>query len=82
MTRPIQPKSPPAPRRRTSWREKLNDDKDLPRVGGQTAKFTIRDNLSHRRDIERAYLAAICTARREILIANAYFFPGYRFIRA
>jgi cardiolipin synthase len=49
------------------------------RVGTQTAKFTIRDNLRHRRDIERAYLAGIRTARREILIANAYFFPGIRF---
>jgi cardiolipin synthase len=54
----------------------------LPRAGGQTAKFTIRDNLSHRRDIERAYLAAVRTARREIVIANAYFFPGMRFRRA
>lgn len=54
----------------------------LPRVGGQTAKLTIRDNLSHRRDIERAYLAALRTARREILIASAYFFPGMRFRRA
>ncbi|HVJ74729.1 MAG TPA: phospholipase D-like domain-containing protein, partial [Casimicrobiaceae bacterium] len=49
------------------------------RVGTQTAKFTIRDNLRHRRDIERAYLAGIRTAKREILIANAYFFPGIRF---
>ena len=42
----------------------------------------IRDNLRHRRDIERAYLAAIRTARQEILIANSYFFPGIRFRRA
>ena len=35
-------------------------------AGRQTAKFVIRDNLRHRRDIERAYLAAIRTreARR------------------
>ncbi|HVE49782.1 MAG TPA: cardiolipin synthase ClsB [Casimicrobiaceae bacterium] len=52
------------------------------RAGTQTAKFTIRDNLRHRRDIEVAYLAAIRTARREILIANAYFFPGIRIRRA
>lgn len=58
------------------------EPRPVPRVGGQTAKFTIRDNLSHRRDIERAYLAAVRTARREILIANAYFFPGIRFRRA
>ncbi len=36
----------------------------------------LRDNLRHRRDIERAYLAAIGTAQQEILIANAYFLPG------
>ena len=53
-----------------------------PRTGTQTAKFVIRDNLRYRRAIERAYLAAIRTAKREILIANAYFFPGVRFRRA
>jgi cardiolipin synthase A/B len=53
-----------------------------PRIGGQTAKFVIRDNLRHRRDIERAYLAAIRTAKQEIVIANAYFFPGIRIRRA
>jgi cardiolipin synthase A/B len=52
------------------------------RSGTQTAKFVIRDNFRYRRDIEFAYLAAIRTARREILIANAYFFPGIRFRRA
>jgi cardiolipin synthase A/B len=52
------------------------------RVGAQTAKFVARDNLRHRRDIERAYLAAIRTAKSEIVIANSYFFPGIRFRRA
>jgi cardiolipin synthase len=50
--------------------------------GTQTAKFVIRDNLRYRRDIERAYLAAIRTAKREIVIANAYFFPGVSFRHA
>jgi len=58
------------------------DPIDVVRTGEQTAKFVIRDNLRYRRDIERAYLAAIRTAKREILIANAYFFPGVRFRRA
>ncbi len=58
------------------------DTVQVDRVGTQTAKLTIRDNLRHRRDIERAYLAGIRTAKREILIANAYFFPGIRFRRA
>jgi len=49
------------------------------RAGSQTAKFVTRDNLRHRRDIERAYLAAIRTAKDEIIIANSYFFPGMRF---
>jgi cardiolipin synthase len=43
------------------------------------AAFVVRDNFAHRRDIERAYLAALALAREEILIANAYFLPGRRF---
>ena len=50
--------------------------------GSQTAAFLIRDNIRHRRDIEEAYLAAIADARKNILIANAYFLPGRRFRRA
>jgi cardiolipin synthase A/B len=52
------------------------------RAGTQTAKFVIRDNLRHRRDIEQAYLAAIRRAKREIIIANSYFFPGITFRHA
>ena len=52
------------------------------RAGTQTAKFVIRDNLRHRRDIEQAYLAGIRRAKREIIIANSYFFPGITFRRA
>ena len=50
--------------------------------GTQRAAFVVRDNISHRRDIEQAYLAAIGQARSEILIANAYFFPGRTFRHA
>jgi cardiolipin synthase len=53
-----------------------------PARGGIRAALAIRDNLRHRRDIESAYLRAIGRARREILIANAYFFPGRRFRQA
>lgn len=52
------------------------------RVGDQDAKFLIRDNLRNRRTIESAYLAAIRTAKQEIIIANAYFLPGIRFRHA
>lgn len=41
----------------------------------------LRDNLRHRRDIERAYLRAIAGAQREVVIANAYFLPGRIFRR-
>lgn len=54
------------------------DPIDVAPAGTQTAKFVIRDNFRYRRDIERAYLAAIRTAKEEIVIANAYFFPGVR----
>lgn len=51
-------------------------------AGDHHAWFGFRDNVSHRRDIEREYLSAILAAKEEILIANAYFFPGRRFRRA
>jgi cardiolipin synthase A/B len=50
--------------------------------GGQRAALVVRDNLGHRRDIEQEYLTAIGRAQSEILIANAYFFPGQSFRRA
>lgn len=51
-------------------------------AGKVRARFLQRDNLRHRRAIERAYLRAIGRARREIVIANAYFLPGTRFRHA
>jgi cardiolipin synthase len=42
----------------------------------------LRDNILHRRDIEEAYLSAIANAKSEIIIANAYFLPGWRFRKA
>lgn len=51
-------------------------------VGEQQAAFLIRDNIRHRNDIMNAYIDAIETAQREIIIANAYFLPGIRFGRA
>jgi cardiolipin synthase len=44
--------------------------------------LALRDNLRHRKDIEHAYLKAISAARREVVIANAYFLPGMGFRRA
>ena len=50
-------------------------------AGPAEAMFVTRDNRRHRDAIERQYRAAIRSARREIIIANAYFFPGYRLIK-
>lgn len=55
---------------------------DMTPQGTKLVQFLLRDNLQHRRDIEDAYLAAIRAARREIVIANAYFVPGRRLRRA
>ncbi len=55
---------------------------DVTPAGRVRAALLLRDNLRHRRTIERAYLRAIGRARREVLIACAYFFPGARFRRA
>jgi cardiolipin synthase len=52
-----------------------------PTHGDVQALFVTRDNIEHRNDIERHYRAAIRTARKRVLIANAYFFPGYRLLR-
>lgn len=50
--------------------------------GTQPAAFLLRDNIRHRNDIVNAYLDAIEAARQEIVIANAYFLPGFRFRHA
>jgi cardiolipin synthase len=51
-------------------------------VDGAQARLLLRDNVSHRHDIERAYLKALGEARHEVMIANAYFIPGRRLRRA
>jgi cardiolipin synthase len=51
-------------------------------AGDQQAAFVVRDNIRHRREIEDAYLEAIDAAKQEIVIACAYFLPGFRFRHA
>ncbi len=46
------------------------------------AGLLLRDNLRNRLVIEQAYRRAIGMARREIIIANAYFLPGYKLRKA
>jgi cardiolipin synthase len=45
---------------------------------GMRAALLLRDNLRNRQTIEGAYLQAIDQARHDIVLANAYFFPGRR----
>ncbi len=45
------------------------------------AAFVTRDNRFHRDDIERQYRIAIRVAHQRIVIANAYFFPGWRLLK-
>jgi cardiolipin synthase A/B len=51
-----------------------------PRGAGVAALVT-RDNDQHRHDIEVQYRAALRLARRRVVIANAYFFPGYKLLK-
>lgn len=50
--------------------------------GSAQVRFVTRDNGGHLNDIENQYLAGIRAAKDEILIANAYFLPGYRLLHA
>src|SRR6185503_15964965 len=60
----------------------LTAPQDPAPAGEQRAALVIRDSWRHRRDIEDAYLAHIRSAKRDIVIAVAYFFPGRRFRHA
>ena len=64
------------------WRRKVRaTPESLPQEGSARAMLVSRDNGAHTTDIERHYRLAIRLARKRIVIANAYFFPGYRLIR-
>jgi cardiolipin synthase len=51
-------------------------------VAGAQAQFVARDNQFHRTDIERHYRRALQRAQHDVIIANAYFFPGYRLMKS
>lgn len=70
------------PRNRPWWRTRVKPmSMERAQHGGVPALAMRRDNDRHKDDIEIHYRAAIRQAQREILIANAYFFPGYRLVR-
>ncbi|MNQ44686.1 putative cardiolipin synthase YbhO [compost metagenome] len=49
--------------------------------GDGGGRLVVRDNVGHQNDIERYYRAGVRSARQDVLIANAYFFPGYHLLR-
>ena len=51
-------------------------------LDGAVAALVLRDNFRFRRRIEVTYRLALSQARREVLIANAYFLPGVQLQRA
>jgi cardiolipin synthase len=64
------------------WRRQLRAQPgELSPAGTAAAMFVVRDNVEHHSDIEQHYRVAIRSARKRLVIANAYFFPGYRLIR-
>ncbi|MDD3883685.1 MAG: cardiolipin synthase ClsB [Gallionella sp.] len=60
--------------RRWRWHDRVGRAED-------ELSLVLRDNVRHRRDIERAYLKAMSGAQHEIILANAYFLPGRVFRR-
>jgi cardiolipin synthase A/B len=73
--------SPQPPR--DSWLQRWRRDREVPAPADATAAAALvtRDNLQHTRDIELQYRAALRLARQRVVIANAYFFPGYRMLK-
>lgn len=59
---------------------RLQPPRAQPAAGPAQAMLVTRDNVRHRNDIERHYRIAIRAARKRVLIANAYFFPGWRML--
>lgn len=68
-------------RHRLRASRQLADERIAQPSGTADVLFVSRDNRRHTNDIERHYRAAIRAAKQRVVIANAYFFPGYRLIQ-
>ncbi|AYN22434.1 cardiolipin synthase ClsB [Alcaligenes aquatilis] len=62
------------------WRKRRQQRKKAEQAGqvfeGIRATLLLRDNVRHRQQIEQAYLQLLCKAKEQVILANAYFFPG------
>lgn len=63
--------------RRLKWRRRPKQEAP----GGIVAAWVARDNDEHTDDIEHHYRFVIRAAQKQVTIANAYFFPGYKLLR-
>jgi cardiolipin synthase len=70
------------PRGATATMAPIDVAEQTPVALGARAALLLRDNLRNRRTIEDAYLEALAGARRNVLIACAYFLPGHVFRHA
>ncbi|WP_438867062.1 cardiolipin synthase ClsB [Pseudomonas sp. L1(2025)] len=69
-------------RTRRGWRRRQQRPSVWPtHTDDGLVRLIYRDNLQHRDDIEEAYIHALSKAQKRVVIANAYFFPGYRLLR-
>ncbi|AZE63602.1 MULTISPECIES: cardiolipin synthase ClsB [Pseudomonas fluorescens group] len=69
-------------RSRRGWRRRQQRPSPWTNEQGDgLVRLIYRDNIQHRDDIEEAYIHALSQARQRVVIANAYFFPGYRLLR-
>ena len=71
-------------RERAWWRQRrdLRSTPDSqPHRGSAAGMLVVRDNTHHTSDIEHHYRIALRAAKHRVVIANAYFFPGYRFMK-
>ncbi|WP_410498371.1 cardiolipin synthase ClsB [Chitinibacter sp. S2-10] len=64
------------------WTQRLHLNTPPSYIDDVLSQLVVRDNTRNRNAIERAYLQQIRAAKSEIIIANAYFLPGYRMRQA
>jgi cardiolipin synthase len=67
---------------RWHWRREPREQRAARAPHGHgVAALVTRDNDHHPRDIEMQYRTALRLARKRVVIANAYFFPGYTLLK-
>ncbi|NYT60329.1 cardiolipin synthase ClsB [Alcaligenaceae bacterium] len=64
------------------WMQSRRKDKQPVFSPGRRASLVLRDNIRLRQSIETVYLKTVAHAHAEVLIANAYFFPRRRLLKA